>query len=67
MIQYHCTTKRCSFKHLNVYERGEIAALYKEGKSIRYIARQLDRAPSTISREIKRSTVTQLKSDLSTY
>ncbi|NLO83720.1 MAG: helix-turn-helix domain-containing protein [Clostridiales bacterium] len=44
-----------------------IDPLYKEGKSIRYIARQLDRAPSTISREIKRSTVTQLKSDLSTY
>ena len=67
MAQYNCTTKCRSFKHLSVYERGKIAALYKEGKSIRYIARQLGRAPSTISREIKRGTVTQLKSDLSTY
>jgi IS30 family transposase len=59
--------KRRSFKHLNAYERGQIAALHKEGKSIRYIAKQLGRAPSTISREIKRGTVTQLRSDLSTY
>lgn len=41
--------------------------LLKEGKSIRYIAKQLARAPSTIRREIKHGTVTQLKSDLSTY
>jgi len=67
MAQHNCTTKPRSFKHLNVYERGQIAALHKEGKSIRYIAKQLGRAPSTISREIKRGTVTQLKSDLSTY
>jgi len=59
--------KRRSFKHLNAYERGQIAALYKEGKSMHYIAKQLGRAPSTISREIKRGTVTQLRSDLSTY
>ncbi|TDT56530.1 helix-turn-helix domain-containing protein, partial [Fonticella tunisiensis] len=44
------TTVR-SFKHLNSYERGEISALLKEGKSIRYIARKLGRSPSTISRE----------------
>jgi len=67
MAQHNCTTKHRSFKHLNAYERGQIAALRKEGKSMRYIAKQLDRAPSTISREIKRGTVTQLKSDLSTY
>ncbi len=67
MVQHNYSMKRRSFKHLTVYERGQIAALYKEGKSIRYIAKQLCRAPSTISREIKRGTVTQLKSDLSTY
>jgi len=67
MVQYNLTTKSCSFKHLNAYERGEIAALYREGKSISCIARQLDRAPSTISRQIKRGTVTQLKFDLFTY
>ena len=26
MTNYNCTTKRCSFKHLNAYERGKIAA-----------------------------------------
>ena len=41
--------------------------MLKEGRSMRYIARKLGRAPSTISREVKRGTVTQLKSDLSTY
>lgn len=56
-----------SFKHLKLYERGEIFALLKEGKSIRYIAQKLGRSPSTISREIKRGTVSQLKSDLSSY
>ncbi|EYE87135.1 integrase [Fervidicella metallireducens AeB] len=55
------------FKHLKSYERGEIFALLKEGKSIRYIAKKLGRSPSTISREIKRGTVSQLKSDLSCY
>ena len=56
-----------SFKHLNSYERGEIYALLNEGKSIRYIAKKLGRSPSTISREIKRGSVNQLKSDLSTF
>lgn len=67
MAQYNCTTKRRSFKHLNVYERGKIAALLAEKKSLRYIAKQLGRNVSTISREIKRGTVTQLRYDLSTY
>ncbi|PVZ15904.1 helix-turn-helix protein, partial [Clostridium thermopalmarium DSM 5974] len=56
-----------SFKHLKLYERGEIYALLKEGKSIRYIAKKLGRSPSTIYREIKRGTTLQLKSDLSTF
>jgi len=56
-----------SFKHLSVFERGQIAALLKEGKTKRYIAKMLGRSPSTISREIKRGTVTQMRSDLSTY
>lgn len=56
-----------SFKHLKLYERGEIFALLKESKSIRYIAKKLGRSPSTISREIKRGTTLQLKSDLSSY
>ncbi|WP_058484826.1 IS30 family transposase [Defluviitalea phaphyphila] len=60
------TTKR-KFKHLSAYERGQIAALLKEGKSQRYIAKKLGRSPSTISREIRRGTTTQLRSDLSSY
>lgn len=61
----HTTTAR-SFKHLSLYERGMIYALLKEGRSIRYIARQLRRDPGTISREIRRGTTTQLRSDLTT-
>jgi len=49
------------FKHLSVYERGQIAALLKEGKSQRYIANKLGRSPSTISREIKRGTTMQMR------
>lgn len=39
----------------------------KKAKAMHYIAKQLGKVPSTISREIKRGTVTQLRSDLSTY
>lgn len=53
MAQRNCTTTKRSFKHPNAYERGQIVALLKEGKSMRYIARQLGRTPSIISREIK--------------
>jgi IS30 family transposase len=48
-----------SFKHLNPYERGIIFALLNERRSIHYIAIILKRAPSTVSREIRRGTVTQ--------
>jgi len=44
-----------------------IFALRKEGYSIRHIARQLHRNPGSISREIKRGTTTQLRSDLTSY
>ncbi|SFE14659.1 Helix-turn-helix domain-containing protein, partial [Thermoanaerobacter thermohydrosulfuricus] len=54
MVHNNDTTKNRSFKHLSSYERGEIYALLKEGRSIRYIAKKLNRSPSTISREIKR-------------
>ncbi|MEM5244144.1 helix-turn-helix domain-containing protein, partial [Thermoanaerobacter sp. CM-CNRG TB177] len=67
MVHNNDTTKKRSFKHLSSYERGEIYALLKEGRSIRYIAKKLNRSPSTISREIKRGTTTQLRSDLSSY
>jgi IS30 family transposase len=42
-------------QHLTLFERCQIYALLKSGKSIRFIARQLTVSPSTISREIKRN------------
>ncbi len=61
------TTNKRSFKHLSEAERGKIEILLNDGKSLREIARKIGRNVSTISREVKRGTVTQMKSDLSTY
>jgi len=58
---YNISLPQLSIKHLSVYERGQIAALLKEGKSQRYIANKLGRSPSTISREIKRGTTMQMR------
>ncbi|WP_125982759.1 IS30 family transposase [Loigolactobacillus iwatensis] len=51
-----------SYKQLSSVERGQIQSLYEEHYSIRTIAKRLSRDPSTISREIKRGTVTQMSS-----
>lgn len=67
MVNSKFTTPGRSFKHLSTFERGQIDALLKEGRNQKYIADKLGRSPSTISREIKRGTTTQLKSDLTTY
>ncbi len=67
MVHNNFNTDRRNFKHLSPYERGNIKALLNEGKSINYIAKQLNRSPSTISREIKRGTTKQLKSSLEVY
>ncbi|MDI6600718.1 MAG: IS30 family transposase [Thermoanaerobacteraceae bacterium] len=61
------TTNTRKFKHLSSFERGKISAWLKDKKSIRCIAAKLGRSPSTISREIKRGTTTQMRSDLTTY
>ena len=66
-VKTKSTTTVRTFKHLSAFERGQIAALLKEGKKQSYIARILGRSPSTISREIKRGTTTQLRSNLTTY
>lgn len=42
------------YHHLNAVERGRIQALSEQGLSTRAIARDLNRAPSTISRELRR-------------
>lgn len=60
-------TSSRTFKHLSLIERGMIFALLQEGRSRRYIAGQLGRHVSTISREITRGTTTQRRSDWSTY
>lgn len=66
-VQEQHTTSARSFKHINKYERGIIKGLLAEQRSIRYIARQLNRHPSTIMREIRRGTVKQRRSDLTEY
>ena len=44
-----------SYEQLSLEDRCEIARLQAEGHSVRQIAAALDRAPSTISREIRRN------------
>lgn len=47
--------RKRSASHLTLEEREEIRAGLSSKMSIRAIARQLDRAPSTISREINKN------------
>ena len=49
------------YKHLTINEREQIFLLYHQGYSMRAIAQELKRSPSTISRELSRN------KDLSTY
>jgi len=61
MAQNHSTTDKRHFKHLTAFDRGKIAALRAEGKSMQAIADTVGCHKSTISRELKRGTVTQMK------
>jgi len=61
------TTKRKRFKHLSQEERGAIEKLLEAGHGIREIARLLNRNASTISREVKRGTTQQKRTDLSIF
>ena len=47
------------YKQIGIEDRCEIARLLAEGQSIRQIASALDRAPSTITREIRRNSGTK--------
>ena len=58
------TTYRSKIKHFSAFERGIISALLDQGLTFRAIARELERHPSTIAREIKRGTTTQLDTNL---
>jgi DNA-directed RNA polymerase specialized sigma54-like protein len=51
------------FKHLTSFDHGKIAALRAEGKSMQAIADAVGCHKSTISRELKRGTVAQMKTD----
>jgi transposase, IS30 family len=44
------------YRQFSIEERCEIARLQAEGRSIRQIAAALDRAPSSVARELKRNT-----------
>lgn len=48
-----------SHKKLSIKEREQIFGFVKEGKSIREIARSLDRSPSSISEELRRNGMTK--------
>jgi IS30 family transposase len=63
----HSTTKRKQFIHLTASTRGKIAALRAEGKSLQAIADAIGYNKSTVSRELKRGTVTQMRTDRKMY
>jgi IS30 family transposase len=48
-----------SGRYLSFAEREEIAVLTAQGKAVREIARQLERAPSTVSRQLRRNAATR--------
>ena len=49
-----------SYSQLSLEERCSIARLHQAGQSIRQIAATLDRQPSTIARELKRNSGSQV-------
>ncbi len=53
------SSKPLSERHLSFAEREEIAILRAQGHGVREIARRLARAPSTISRELRRNAATR--------
>ena len=53
------SAKALSGRYLSFAEREEIALLLAGGRGVREIARQLKRAPSTISRELRRNAATR--------
>lgn len=67
MAYSDCNTSKRTFSHLTAFDCGQIAALRNEGKSLQAIADIIGCHKSTISRELKRGTVTQRNSDLTEY
>jgi len=50
-----CADMKTNYKHLNIEERAKLSILKGQEKGVREIARDLERDPSTISRELKRN------------
>jgi IS30 family transposase len=63
---HHTTTKR-SFTHLSAIDRGRIEVLRKQGHTLQAIADEIGCHKSTISRELKRGSVLQRRSNLSEH
>ncbi|MBP1903864.1 IS30 family transposase [Paenibacillus turicensis] len=60
---HHTKTKR-SFTHLSAIDRGRIEILRKQGHTLQAIADEIGCHKSTISRELKRGSVLQRRSNL---
>ena len=65
--QNDCIAPSRKGKHLNESERQQIERWLLKGLPVKQIATLLQRHPSSIYREIKRGTVTNIRSDLSEY
>lgn len=63
----HLTTASSRGKHLSIDERLVIKRMMEQSFSEADIARTLDRNRSTVHREIKKGTITLMKSDLTMY
>jgi IS30 family transposase len=67
MAHSHHITKKRTFTHLTAFDRGQIQALHKQGKTLQAIADEIGCHKSTISRELQRGSVTQRRSDLTEH
>lgn len=65
MERSNCNTEEKKYTHLREKDRNKLEALSDLGVSVREMARQLGKHPSTIYRELKRGRIDWLQSDLS--
>ena len=63
MVPSKSTTNKRTFKHFTEYDRGIIYVMHKHGKSLQAIADEIGCHKSTISRELKRGSVKQMKTE----
>lgn len=67
MALSHNNTENRTFAHLTAFNRGQIQALRKQGKTLQAIADEIGCHKSTISRELKRGSVIQKRTDLTEH